>query len=151
MKNKTQKKPPTNIELLKLSGCEWSFSQEREFIENLFVGRFNTFMIVFSLFFSAGLYTTLVGSRSFVFYTGAFVLFLFWLILKRAYEKLDNILKILHHDSSNHPGAILDKILKEKGYCQCYSVANLMGNIIPLVCIAILFCFGLRLQYGILH
>ena len=150
MKNKTQKKPPTNIELLKLSDCEWSFSQEREFIENLFVGRFNTFMIVFSLFFSAGLYTTLVGSRPFVFYTGAFVLFLFWLILKRAYEKLDNILKLLHHDSSNHPGAILDKILKEKGYCQCYSVANLMGNIIPLVCIAILLCFGAMLQCNVL-
>lgn len=54
MNNKVQEKQPTNIELLKLSDCEWSFSQEREFIENLFVGRFNTFMIVFSLFFLQG-------------------------------------------------------------------------------------------------
>jgi|GEM_PF-3292063 len=146
MDNTEKEKPLTTIERLRLNDCKWTFSQEREFMENLFVGRFNTFMIVFSLFFSAGLYTTLKDTRYFVFYTGALVLFLFWLVLRRAYKKLDNILKLLHHDSSNHPGAILDKILKEQGYCQCYSVANLMGNIIPLVCIAILCFFGAMLQ-----
>ena len=66
------------------------------------------------------------------------------------YKKLDNILKLLHHDSSNHPGAILEKILEEQGYCRCYSVANLMGNFIPLVCIAILLCFGAMLQCNVL-
>jgi hypothetical protein len=150
MNNTEKEKSLTNIERLGLNDCEWTFSQEREFMENLFVGRFNTFMIVFSLFFSAGLYTTLESKKYVVFYTGAFVLFLFWLILRRAYKKLDNILKLLHHDSSNHPGAILEKILEEQGYCRCYSVANLMGNFIPLVCIAILLCFGAMLQCNVL-
>lgn len=135
--------------LLNLNKCEWTFSQEREFIENLFVGRFNMFIVVFSLFMNAG-FSTQFEDRAVIFYIGAAVLVLFWMTLYRIYKKLDNILNLLHDSESNHPGAILDRILKKKGYSNCYSVAWLMGCVIPWVCIIILLAIGCSICHGML-
>ncbi len=81
------------IEALDISG--WTFSDEREFMENLYVGRFNYFLVVFSLFMTAGFANNFKLYKSLVFYIGGIVLFLFWLLLYRGYKKHDRILKII--------------------------------------------------------
>ena len=62
------------VESLDIGG--WSFSDEREFMENLYVGRFNYFLVIFSLFLTAGFANTFTIYKSVVFYVGGFILFL---------------------------------------------------------------------------
>ena len=62
-----------------------SLSKEREFMENLFVGRFNYFIVVFSLFMTAGFANAITPKNNdLVFYAGALVLFFVWLPLSEA-------------------------------------------------------------------
>ncbi len=62
----------TIISALDVSG--WNLSKEREFIENLYVGRFNYFLLVFSLFVTAGFANNYTSLKSLVFYAGAVLL-----------------------------------------------------------------------------
>ena len=133
---------------------DWDFNKEREFLETLFVGRFNTFIIVFSLFMTTGFCNTLQPQnkhgRAAIFFLGALVLFLIWLTIDRAYIKLDNILYILHHHIDKHPAAILDKVLEQRGYKFRYRVTLLMGKIIPWVCILLLILSGILIYINLL-
>ena len=85
---------------------DWSFSDEREFMENLYVGRFNYFLIVFSLFMTAGFANTFSSYKFLVFFVGALILFLAWLPLYRGYKKHDRIMRIMfigNHDGIDWP------------------------------------------------
>ncbi len=125
----------------------WSFSDEREFIENLFVGRFNYFLIVFSLFMTAGFANTFSTYKSLVFYVGALVLFFAWLLLYRGYKKHDRILQIIFGEKSEHPANKLQQILKIEGYKPKYRVSKLMGIYIPWLCISILIVIAVGITF----
>jgi hypothetical protein len=134
-----------------LDAGEWSFSDEREFVENLFVGRFNFFLVVFSLFMTAGFANTFSTFKSLVFYVGALVLFFVWLILYRAYKKHDRIMRIIFGKKTEHPANKLEQILRIEGYKPKYRVSRLMGIYIPCLCISILIMIALAITWGQLN
>jgi hypothetical protein len=122
-------------------------AKEREFIENLFVGRFNYFIVVFSLFMTAGFANAITpNNKDLVFYAGALVLFLVWLPLFRGYRKHDRIMMLIFRDRSDHPAHAIERIMQIEGYTPRYRVSLLMGVTIPWVCIAILLAFALAIS-----
>ena len=138
--DKCKSKEENISELIKkLNFNGWTLSDEREYVENLFIGRFSNFLIIFSLFVTAGFANTMNNYKEIVFYAGAVFLFTIWLILYRGYKKHDKILKILFNTESEHPVYILQKIMKAEGYNPKYTVTKMMGIYLPWFCIIFLF------------
>jgi amino acid permease len=125
-----------------LEADDRSLSDEREFVENLFVGRFNYFLIVFSLFVTAGFANSFKTFKSAVFYAGALVLLLVWLSLYRGYKKHDRILRIIFQRKADHPANKIETLMRLEGYEPRYEVSRLMGVVIPWVCILLLIMAG---------
>lgn len=128
------------IKSLDVSG--WNLSQEREFLENLYVGRFNYFLVVFSLFVMAGFANNFKSFKSIVFYAGAVLLFMVWLLLYRAYKKHDRILRLIFRDLKEHPAHKIEKMMQLEGYKPKYRVSKFMGIYIPWFCIIFLLLSG---------
>jgi hypothetical protein len=128
----------------------WSFSNEREFMENLYVGRFNYFLVIFSLFLTAGFANTFTVYKSVVFYVGAFILFLVWLPLLRGYKKHDRIMRIMFQNMPEHPANRIEAIMELEGFKPKYKVSKLMGVYIPWFCIFFLLAIALSISCSIL-
>jgi hypothetical protein len=125
--------------------------KEREFMENLFVGRFNYFIVVFSLFMTAGFANAITpDNKDLVFYAGALALFLVWLPLFRGYKKHDRIMRLIFRDRRDHPAHAIERIMQLEGYVSRYRVSLLMGVMIPWVCITILFAFAVAISHRLL-
>lgn len=95
---------------------DWDFSNEREFMENLFCTRFNFLLVAYSLFVTAA--ATAVSNRElfvFIAFAGATVCFLVSLAIMRAYAKLDVLFKVLYAAFPDHPIAIIDKETAKSG------------------------------------
>lgn len=127
---------------------DWSLSDEREFVENLYVGRFNYFVVVFSLFMTAGFANNFTTYKSLVFYVGAFILFLVWLLLHCGYKKHDRILRIIFRNKAEHPASRIEKIMELEGYKPKYHVSKLMGVYIPWLCILVLLGVAVAISCG---
>lgn len=132
----------------KLEKGDWSFSDEREFMENLFVGRFNYFIVVFSLFLTAGFANNFENLKFIVFYVGFLVLIACWIPLYRGFRKHDRIMRIMFNDLKDHPGFIIEKIMKEEGYKPIFRVSYWMGLYIPSICSLVLLLTGILVQLG---
>lgn len=133
-----------------LDVSDWSLSKEREFMENLYVGRFNYFLIVFSLFMTAGFANTFTSYKSVVFYVGASILFLVWLLLYRGYKKHDRIMQIIFRQKPEHAANQIERILQLEGYKPRYRVSKLMGIYIPWLCISFLIAIAFSISCGVL-
>ncbi len=136
------------IKSLETSG--WNLSNERDFVENLYIGRFNYFLVVFSLFITAGFANNFNNFKYLVFYFGAFILFLVWLILYRGYKKHDRIMRIIFNDKKDHPASKIEAILKIEGYKPRYKVSRLMGVYIPWICIIFLLTAVILINVNVL-
>ena len=134
-----------------LNAGDWSFSDERQFMENLYVGRFNYFLVVFSLFITAGFANSFESYKYIVFFVGALILFLVWLPLYRGYKKHDRIMKIMFNNMPDHPAFIIERIMRSEGYKPRYRVSRYMGIYIPWACITLLVIIGFSILIGILH
>ena len=128
----------------------WSFSDEREFIENLYVERFNCFLLIFSLFLTSGFANTFTVYKSVVFYVGGFILFLVWLPLYRAYKKHDRIMRIIFQNKTDHPANRIEAIMQLENYKPKYKVSKLMGVYIPWFCIFFVIAIALSISFDIL-
>ena len=128
----------------------WSMSDERAFMENLFVGRFNSFLLVFSLFVTAGFANNFVGLKSVVFFAGAGVLLIVWLSLHRAYLKYDRIVKLLLL-KRDHPMSQTQRILELEGFSSGFRASWVMGVGTPALCVALLVAAGLATQFGLFN
>ncbi len=124
---------------------DWNLSHEREFAENLFVGRFNYFLVVFSLFTTAGFANTLKNMKYLPFYAGAVVLLSFWIPLYRAYLKHDRIIKMIFSHKPKHPTAIVEEIMREEGLVKWFVVSRWMGVYIPMLCVMLLVGAGIAI------
>jgi len=133
----------------KLKVGNWTFSDEREFLENLFVGRFNYFIVIFSLFLTAGFANNFKNYKYLVFYFGFIVLSACWIPLFRAYKKHDRMMKLMFNDLPDHPAAIVEKIMEEEGFKPFFKVSHFMGRYIPFLCILILLLSGLLIDIGL--
>jgi hypothetical protein len=87
------------ISAVDISG--WNMSNERALAESLFEGRLNFFLVLFSIFMTAG-FANSFSNRSIVFFLGSLVLFVVWLPLRRICIKYDAILRIIG-EKENHP------------------------------------------------
>lgn len=130
---------------------DWSLSQEREFLENLYVARFNFFLVVFSLFVTAGFANNFTTCRALVFIAGAAILLPLWLTLYRAYKKLDRVLRIIFMDKPDHVTNQIERIMNMEGFQPRYRVSRLMGVYIPWLCIALLLTAAIAITTGHLH
>lgn len=128
----------------------WSFSDEREFMENLYVGRFNYFLVIFSLFLTAGFANTFTTYKSVVFYFGGFILFLVWLPLYRGYKKHDRIMRIIFRNTPDHPANKIESIMHLEGYKPKYKASKLMGVYIPWLCILFILAIALSISCDLL-
>lgn len=129
----------------------WNLSHEREFMENLFVGRFNYFLVVFSVVITAGFANNFHKYKSVVFYIGALVLFLVWLLLYRAYKKHDLLIRIIYEYKKDHPASKINEfMILEDGSKPKYKAALLMGVTIPWICISLLFGTGIAVALDLL-
>lgn len=124
--------------------------KEREFSENLYVGRFNYFLLVFSLFVTAGFANTITPHKSVIFFVGAILLLLVWLPLYRGYKKHDRIMSLIYQHMDSHPVHLLERIMRLEGHVPRYRVSMLMGILIPWVCIGALLVFALAFAHGVL-
>ena len=136
------------IKSFEVSG--WNLSKEREFIENLFVGRFNYFLVVFSLFVMAGFANNFKSFKSIVFYAGVVLLFMVWLLLYRAYKKHDRMLRLIFSDLKDHPAHKFENLMQLEGYKPKYKASKFMGLYIPWFCIIFLLLSGIIIDAGIL-
>lgn len=126
---------------------DWSMSDEREFMENLFVSRFNSFLLVFSLFVTAGFANNFESLKSLVFFAGAGVLTVVWMSLYRAYYKYDRIIKLLFA-KHNHPINQIKRILEAEGIYSWFRASWVMGVGTPGICLALLISAGMATAFG---
>ena len=129
---------------------DWSFSNEREFLENLFVGRFNYFLVVFSLFLTAGFANNFTKFKYLVFYFGFIILSTCWITLYRGFKKHDRIMKLMFNDIKDHPASVIEKIMKKEGYKPKCRVSYWMGIYVPVLCILFLLITGISIHMGYL-
>lgn len=134
--------------IAKLDSGDWSLSNEREFMENLYVGRFNYFLLVFSLFITAGFANSFNNFKYVVFYFGALILFMCWMPLIRAYKKFNCIMQILFNEKEGHTVYILQKIMQENGFKSKLVISRWMGIYIPLLCILFMLTIGVLINIG---
>jgi hypothetical protein len=147
---KDSDKKEINKLIKKLDGGVWSLSDEREFMENLYVGRFNYFLVVFSLFVTAGFANSFTNYKCIVFYFGGLILFMCWMPLIRAYKKFNNIMQILFNEKEDHTLYLLQEIMKKKGFKSRLVISRWMGIYIPILCILFLLSVGVLISVDII-
>ncbi len=147
---KDSDKKEINKLIKKLDGGVWSLSDEREFMENLYVGRFNYFLVVFSLFVTAGFANSFTNYKYIVFYFGGLILFMCWMPLIRAYKKFNNIMQILFNEKEDHTLYLLQEIMKKKGFKSKLVISRWMGIYIPILCILFLLSVGVLISVDII-
>ncbi len=125
----------------------WSMSDERAFMENLFVNRFNSFLLVLSLFITAGFANNFTSLKSLVFFAGAGILSIVWLSLYRAYQKYDRIVKLLFR-KKDHPISQVQRLLELEGNSSHFRASWVMGVGTPGMCVAVLLASGAATQFG---
>ena len=151
MKKETKPDSKKVVKLInKLEATGWNLTNEREFVENLFVGRFNYFLVVYSLFMTAGFANSFQSLKYLVFYLGALILTMCMVPLFRAYYKHDRILRIIFKYKKEHPAYQIEEILKEWKYKHYFTVSKWMGIYIPSVCILTLITIGIFINTGLL-
>jgi hypothetical protein len=138
------------IELIQGLDLE-TLNEERKWQEDLFIKRYSNFLIVFSLIITAGFANNIAFCKSFIFYLGAFLLFMCWMPIVQAYKMYDNSLNIiLNHKFGKDDQTVfaLQKLLKRrKGFKDKFSISKLMAFYIPIISIVSLITIGSLLVY----
>lgn len=124
-------------------------TKERDYVENLFVGRFNYYLISFSIIITAGFANSFIEYKFIVFYFGALLLLMSWLPLIRAYKKLNCILTIIF-GQKKHVTSIIESVMRNDGFKHTLIISRWMGIYIPLVCIVFLLVIGIVINIGLL-
>ena len=133
-----------------------AFNAERKLLEELFIGRFNNFLVVFSLIVTAGFANSFTNWKCLVFYFGTIFLSFCWLPLVRAYYKYDNAVKILltkkEFKGKPNPVEILQQLYKKrkKNIFKNLTISKWIAFYIPLICIIFLIIIGLSINLCII-
>ncbi|NDV77720.1 hypothetical protein D0T57_01865 [Dysgonomonas sp. 511] len=133
-----------------------TFNAERKWLEELFVGRFNNFLVVFSLIVTAGFANNLENWKYLVFYFGAILLSFCWLPLVRAYHKYDNAVKILltlkeFKGKPNQIGIMQELYGKRKNNIfKNFTISRWLAFYIPITCVVFLIIVGLGINLCII-
>jgi len=126
------------------SGPVWDMSQERAFMENLLVQRFNFFLVFFGFVLNGSINAKTQTYLTAILVIGSVVCRLLALTLRRAQQKLDLILQDLYTDDT-HPVTIINEKCNKTG---SRGKRKIIGFWIPPICCfvltagAVLACFG---------
>ena len=130
-----------------------TFNEERKWLEELFIGRFNNFLVVFSLIVTAGFANSFTNWKYLVFYFGAILLFLCWFPLVRAYHKYDNAVKILltqktFKGEEKNPIKIVQDLYnsRKNNRFKKLIISKWLVYYIPIICIIFLIIIGLGIN-----
>jgi hypothetical protein len=119
-----------SYELQKKNG-DWTFYQEREFMENLLQTRFNFLITVYTLFLLPFFQATTKESKMVILFLGLIIVGIMGLAVYRIYVKIDIILKILHELDEYHVFLMVKKELKARKF-KLFEVNPFIGWVIPL-------------------
>lgn len=133
-----------------------TFNDERKWIEELFVSRFNNFLLVFSLIMTAGFANSFDNWKAVVFYFGSLLLFFCWLPLIRAYHKYDHAVRIIlttkkFKDGENQIN-IMQKLYnkRKRNIFKKFTMSKWLAYYIPIICIIFLITIGLGISFCII-
>ena len=134
-----------------------SLNSERQWVEGLFMKRYNNFLVVFSLIVTAGFANNFHLWRWFIFYFGAMCLLVYWHTgIMRAYHKYDTLLKILlsrkELNEKSNPLYLIEQLQQRRtgfygGLRQKMMPTSIwMAVIIPWGCIIFLLVTGMLIN-----
>ncbi|HHT23312.1 MAG TPA: hypothetical protein GXZ87_08395 [Bacteroidales bacterium] len=133
-----------------------TFNEERKWIEELFVSRFNNFLLIFSLIVTAGFANNFNNWKSIVFYFGSLLLFFCWLPLIRAYHKYDHGVRILlttkdFKDERNQI-EIMQRLYERRknNMFKTFTMSKWLAYYIPIACIVFLIAVGLGITFCVI-
>jgi|GEM_PF-637787 len=113
---------------------QWNFSQEREFVENLFCQRINFLLIIYAVFITAA---SCASSQMILFTVlslGTVLCLLVWFPIRRAYVKLD-VNFIILHNLPQHPFEFIRTEMTGWRHKPVLNVNWIIGNVVPWFCI----------------
>jgi hypothetical protein len=116
---------------------DWSMSDEREFIENLFNQRLNFYIVVYSLVITGTLVAKQDQDRVNVLLIGIFLCFVLGLSMYRACHKLLLILKLLHR-TKQHPVRRSGRFARRYDWPLSVSINHVTGIWLPLATVLFL-------------
>jgi hypothetical protein len=123
----------------------WTFYNEREFMENLLQTRFNFLITVYAIFCNSYFGVSDNKSKIIILILGLSITILMWFPIYRIYKKVDILLTILHKLGTEHTSPM---IAKEFGKSKIFprGVNCFMGIGIPLA-ICLSFVVGIIYYY----
>ncbi len=113
----------------------WSMSEERQFVENLFCQRFNFFIVLYSLVFAGAVSANVQWELIAVLVVGFLLCTLTGLAIYRNFVKLDWVLWRLHQEA-DHPLAVTARGVEPYGKLRLFPVNSIFGVWIPGLCCA---------------
>ena len=125
------------------NSSDWSISDERAHVENLFNQRLNFYLVVFSLVMTGILTTSKREERAFVILVGLVLCSFLGLSLYRACHKLILLLRCLHR-IKGHPVRLSGKLARRLRWPLSGPVNHIAGIWLPAVTIAILCALLIR-------
>jgi hypothetical protein len=134
------------------TNTDWTFYNEREFMENLLQTRFNFLITVYTLFLMPFFAAETKVSKIVLLCLGLIIVGFMGLAVYRVYVKLDVVLKILHKLDSRHVFLVQKKETDARRK-PLFGVNPIIGYIVPLFLflsivvmgiLLIVFDFGLR-------
>lgn len=123
----------------------WSFYDERQFLENLFVQRLNYLIVAYSLFITA--FASIDGklNKLIILFLGLLITSSVSLTIFRAYLKLDIVFQILHKLPKHHVFRVIQTELDKKNF-SLFNVNPILGWVIPIL-LALSFLSSIPLIY----
>jgi len=109
---------------------DWTFYQEREFLENLLQTRFNFLLTVYALFVNAFFMAQTAESKLLILILGLLIVGIMSLLVYRIYMKLDIVLKILYKLDKYHVFLFV-KNETDKRKIKLFNVIPFVGYVIP--------------------
>jgi hypothetical protein len=110
---------------------DWTFYQEREFVENLLLTRFNFLITVYTLFLLSFFQANDKETKMVILFLGLIIVGIMGLTVYRAYIKFDIIMKILYKLDEYHVFLIVEKETKARKY-KLFNVNPLIGYVMPV-------------------
>jgi hypothetical protein len=130
----------------------WTFYEEREFLENLLQTRFNFLITVYAIFFNTFFLTKGDFSRIVILLTGFTITLLIFITICRIYKKVDVLLSVLYELDNKetekyNTSQVIKDLLKEKDK-EKKGVNKIIGFYIPLLLTLSFVIFGILICIG---
>jgi hypothetical protein len=122
---------------------DWTFYQEREFVENLLQTRFNFLITVYTLFLLPFFQANEKVSKIIILLLGLFIVGIMGLAVYRVYVKFDIIMKILNKLDEHHVFLIQGKEFKKR--IKLFASNPFIGYVIPIFLFVSIILMGILL------